>query len=62
LFLDDNTEERNALILFITAVLERAFGFGVTVGIARILGVQNFGLFAYAYGLSGPVSPQVEAQ
>jgi len=44
--------ERNATILVLTDVLTKALGLGLSVVVARMLGVQNFGLLAFAYALA----------
>jgi len=44
--------ERNATILVLTAVLTNALGLGLSVVVARMLGVENFGLLAFAYALA----------
>lgn len=44
--------ERNAIILFLTEVLIKVLGLGLSVAIARILGVEKFGLLGFAYSLS----------
>ena len=44
--------ERNAIILVVTEVLAKALGLGLTMVVARMLGVEKFGLLAFAYALS----------
>ena len=47
-----NSVERNAVILFFAEVMPQALGLGVTILIARMLGVENYGLLSFAYSLS----------
>ena len=47
-----NKIERNAIILVVTDVLVKALGLGLTMVVARMLGVEKFGLIAFAYALS----------
>lgn len=49
----DHKLEKNAIILVVTEVLVKALGLGLTIAVARMLGVEKFGLLAFAYALSG---------
>ena len=44
--------ERNSIILVVTEVLAKALGLGLTMVLARMLGVEKFGFLAFAYSLS----------
>jgi len=45
--------EKNAIILILSEVLVKVIGLSITIAVARMLGVEDFGLLAYAYALAG---------
>lgn len=45
--------EKNAAILIITQALTKVFGIAVTIAVARMLGVKDFGLLNFAGALAG---------
>lgn len=45
--------EKNTTILVFTEVVGKFFGLALTILVARVLGVANFGLLNYAYALAG---------